>query len=58
MLKVALTGSIGMGKSTVGKMIAARGIPLFDADATVHALYAPGGAAVTLIMWMRGIASR
>lgn len=47
MLKVALTGSIGMGKSTVGKMIAARGIPLFDADATVHALYAPGGAAVT-----------
>ncbi|MFN4275975.1 MAG: dephospho-CoA kinase [Ferrovibrio sp.] len=46
MLKVALTGSIGMGKSTVGKMIAARGVPLFDADATVHALYAPGGAAV------------
>lgn len=46
MLKVALTGSIGMGKSTVGKMIVARGIPLFDADATVHALYAPGGAAV------------
>lgn len=35
-----------MGKSTVGKMIAARGVPLFDADATVHALYAPGGAAV------------
>jgi dephospho-CoA kinase len=46
MLKVALTGSIGMGKSTVGKIIVARGIPLFDADATVHALYAPGGAAV------------
>lgn len=46
MLKVALTGSIGMGKSTVGKMIAARGVPLFDADATVHTLYAPGGAAV------------
>jgi len=46
MLKVALTGSIGMGKSTVGKMLAAMGIPLFDADASVHALYAPGGAAV------------
>lgn len=46
MLKVALTGSIGMGKSTVGGMLAAMGIPLFDADATVHALYAPGGAAV------------
>jgi dephospho-CoA kinase len=46
MMKVALTGSIGMGKSTVGKMLAAMGIPLFDADAAVHALYAPGGAAV------------
>ena len=46
MMKVALTGSIGMGKSTVGKMLTAKGIPLFDADAAVHALYAPGGAAV------------
>lgn len=46
MMKVALTGSIGMGKSTVGRMLTARGIALFDADAAVHALYAPGGAAV------------
>lgn len=46
MLKVALTGSIGMGKSTVGRMLSAMGVPLFDADATVHALYEEGGAAV------------
>ena len=43
---LALTGSIGMGKSTVGAMFTRLGLPLFDADASVHALYAPGGAAV------------
>ncbi|HEU4705384.1 MAG TPA: dephospho-CoA kinase [Sphingomicrobium sp.] len=41
-LKVALTGSIGMGKSTVGKMFAERGVPLFEADAAVHRLYRSG----------------
>lgn len=35
-----------MGKSETAKMFAARGIPVFDSDATVHELYAAGGAAV------------
>lgn len=46
MLIVGLTGSIGMGKSTVAKRFAANGIAVCDADAEVHALYQAGGAAV------------
>jgi dephospho-CoA kinase len=49
MVIVGLTGSIGMGKSTAAKMLRQMGVPVYDADANVHAVQAKDGAALPAI---------
>ena len=46
MMLIGLTGGIGMGKSATAKLFIEEGLPVFDSDAVVHRLYAPGGDAV------------
>ena len=49
MIVLGLTGSIGMGKSTAAAVLRRLGVPLYDADAEIHKMLGPGGAAAAAV---------
>jgi dephospho-CoA kinase len=51
---VGLTGGLATGKSTVASVLAAKGVPIFDADTAVHNLYEPGSAGAAVVAELFG----